>query len=658
MTTGFNKYTLAMTLCVTLTGCGFVYNPQSLEVNNLDYGYHKLNDVDLELLPLTLATVREANADGYKPRGLPAIFDLPTDDLRGGLSVRERYAAAGLDTPDAAFELPPFPATAGTGYEVLPPYQRRTDRRPGPVVDVRGGGVNPVLRQTGAGVGLPPADDMDAFNAASTSVGAPRRVSYNPPPAVEPEPYRIGPGDVIGLLSKLQRLNSGSEASAYLADATRRLLVQGNGEIFIPQAGAVDVGGLTLTEARRAIFDQLVNNQLDFDFGVEIVEFGSQKVAVSGPTNATLLPITVRPVTLGEAVIAVGGLGRDPSNMVVRVLRGGSIYEVPGARLDRSADIANRILMDGDVVSVAPIYDLDQALRYFDQQLRLREINRSPFDDALRNRADQRAGAAEARAQVQFEIEMETYRLESERLRQEAELARFEAARSVDEANEAARIANIEARQAYLDRLYTLQEANRQAARQAELDRRRTLRDNASARAAVRAQARAERQAMIQLEIEEERNRIARLTEQRRLARDLFTQRLDIGALQQDYVTIAGETIQQAISKLPFEGVTTLNEVLYNEGRGINPVSGDTSEIYVLRHRNQGGNSIRIVAYHLDASTPVGLSVASLFEMRPNDVVFVNPQPVTNWNRVISQLLPSTSLVGTATSLATQFSGN
>jgi len=33
--------------------------------------------------------------------------------------------------------------------------------------------------------------------------------------------------------------------------------------------------------------------------------------------------------------------------------------------------------------------------------------------------------------------------------------------------------------------------------------------------------------------------------------------------------------------------------------------------------------------------------LATRFEMRPNDIVFVEEQPITKWNRAIQQVIPS-----------------
>ena len=41
-------------------------------------------------------------------------------------------------------------------------------------------------------------------------------------------------------------------------------------------------------------------------------------------------------------------------------------------------------------------------------------------------------------------------------------------------------------------------------------------------------------------------------------------------------------------------------------------------------------------------------ALADNFVMRPGDVVWVGPSGVTEWNRVLSQLLPISSVIGTA----------
>ncbi|WVM88245.1 hypothetical protein UMZ34_18785 [Halopseudomonas pachastrellae] len=56
----------------------------------------------------------------------------------------------------------------------------------------------------------------------------------------------------------------------------------------------------------------------------------------------------------------------------------------------------------------------------------------------------------------------------------------------------------------------------------------------------------------------------------------------------------------------------------------------------------------KATVFQLNAQSPSAFILADQFEMQPQDVVFVGAAGITRWNRFISQLLPSASLVGTA----------
>ncbi len=93
-------------------------------------------------------------------------------------------------------------------------------------------------------------------------------------------------------------------------------------------------------------------------------------------------------------------------------------------------------------------------------------------------------------------------------------------------------------------------------------------------------------------------------------------------------------------------GKLTLNEAL-GEAIGVSQVTSDPSQIYVLR--NEKGDQPEI--YHLNASTPYNYILAEGFQLKPRDVVYVDPAPIVRWNRVISLLLPSASAITTTRSV-------
>jgi len=84
-------------------------------------------------------------------------------------------------------------------------------------------------------------------------------------------------------------------------------------------------------------------------------------------------------------------------------------------------------------------------------------------------------------------------------------------------------------------------------------------------------------------------------------------------------------------------GRLTLNEAL-GEAGGPNLGTANTGQIYVIR--NVPGQETPAV-FHLDASQPTALALAENFDLRPRDVVYLDPVPLVQWNRIISLILPS-----------------
>jgi polysaccharide export outer membrane protein len=127
-------------------------------------------------------------------------------------------------------------------------------------------------------------------------------------------------------------------------------------------------------------------------------------------------------------------------------------------------------------------------------------------------------------------------------------------------------------------------------------------------------------------------------------ARENFTARVQLGALQRDYVYLTGEIAKQGRFPLPFESKATLADALFSQ-QGFATREGNPRQIYLIRS-NEAGDSI--TAYQLNAQNIAHITVATRMELRPNDIIFVAEQPVTKWNRAISQIGPSLITAGAA----------
>jgi len=334
-------------------------------------------------------------------------------------------------------------------------------------------------------------------------------------PDSEPLTYIIGVGDVLTLNMQLKEslgdvLNGLVESQS----SQRGFRVQDDGAVSIPDIGRVVIGGLTLNEAESTVYQHLLAAGVSPSFSIEITEFNSQKISVSGSVKSPgVLPLTLQPLYLDEAIYESGGFGiSDASFIIVRLYRNGSIYQIFGPELYNQSN-ANRILLkDGDTIIV------DVTDKY-DRILGLRE-------------------QAEARKLDQIETQ-------------------------------------------------TRIKAN-----------------NASS----------------------------------------LLSRMQYGSIPREYVYIIGEVFQQSRYTLPFEHNAYLADALVESSGGVSSLTGNPKQIYVLRGAADLKNFAPITALHLDTTNAANFLLATRLELRPKDVVFVGTQPITNWNRMIQQILPSLGL--------------
>jgi polysaccharide biosynthesis/export protein len=206
------------------------------------------------------------------------------------------------------------------------------------------------------------------------------------PPAVTPPPYRIGVGDVVILATK----STGStveELSGLLAAQNQRqgYTVRDDGAISIPDIGQIGLAGLTLEEAEGEVFQALVERQIDPAFSLEVSDFNSKRVAIGGAVRSpTLVPITLNTLNLGEAINAAGGLAIDEKEFAsIRIYRTGDLYQIPIEDFFSRASLQRIPLLNGDAIYVDTNYDLDKALKYYQQQLDVISLKRSARTDAL-----------------------------------------------------------------------------------------------------------------------------------------------------------------------------------------------------------------------------------------------------------------------------------
>lgn len=114
-----------------------------------------------------------------------------------------------------------------------------------------------------------------------------------------------------------------------------------------------------------------------------------------------------------------------------------------------------------------------------------------------------------------------------------------------------------------------------------------------------------------------------------------------VGSNEETRVYVLGEVNTPGPKPLR-KGRLTLHEALGDSG-GVSTASGDPRQIFVVRVTDP----LKPEIFHLDAASPVSLALADGFDLKPRDVVYVDPVPLVRWNRVINLILPSASAVVT-----------
>lgn len=109
---------------------------------------------------------------------------------------------------------------------------------------------------------------------------------------------------------------------------------------------------------------------------------------------------------------------------------------------------------------------------------------------------------------------------------------------------------------------------------------------------------------------------------------------INVGDRNRNRVFVMGEVRQQQ-AKLMVKRRMSLAEAIADSG-GVDFIAANMGRIYVIR-----GSFDAPSIYKLDASSADALLLATQFQLRPKDVVYVATNELTRWNRVMQQILPT-----------------
>ncbi|ACJ28355.1 Periplasmic protein involved in capsular polysaccharide export [Shewanella piezotolerans WP3] len=102
-------------------------------------------------------------------------------------------------------------------------------------------------------------------------------------------------------------------------------------------------------------------------------------------------------------------------------------------------------------------------------------------------------------------------------------------------------------------------------------------------------------------------------------------------------VFVMGEVNEPQIVKIDRAGMS-LTEALSAAG-GLNQLSADATGVFVIRASKQANVAANV--YQLNIENPTAMIIGTEFNIQPYDIVYVTAAPVTRWNRVVGQLVPT-----------------
>lgn len=113
---------------------------------------------------------------------------------------------------------------------------------------------------------------------------------------------------------------------------------------------------------------------------------------------------------------------------------------------------------------------------------------------------------------------------------------------------------------------------------------------------------------------------------------------LHVQAVGNQKVYVLGEL--NRIDSLPMGDLRlSLTDAIAQSG-GISQTAAEASGIFVIRQNAPDSDKLATV-YQLDARNALAMALGAQFMLEPADIIYVTTAPITRWNRVLNQLLPS-----------------
>lgn len=176
----------------------------------------------------------------------------------------------------------------------------------------------------------------------------------------EPEVYRLGPGDVVGItvFDHPEIISSAIPATTVADPASVSpapgFIVSNTGQLSFPYAGTLKVAGMTVQELEDVVTKRLQRVFKEPQVNVRVQAFRSKRAYVEGEVRVPGLQVfTDIPMTLPEAISRAGGITPTGDRSFVTLTRDGVTTQIDMMGMAEAGVDPTRIpLRSGDMVTV------------------------------------------------------------------------------------------------------------------------------------------------------------------------------------------------------------------------------------------------------------------------------------------------------------------
>ena len=188
-----------------------------------------------------------------------------------------------------------------------------------------------------------------AYVARSANVGS--SVSEVEFPSGGDREYSIGPGDVLSLTFILSSVNLDGASTKSIASSAS--VVGPDGVATFLQVGAVDVGGLTLSQAQLTLSEAaLRGNAATDEVQLNVTKFVSQNIIVTGDVPTSVVTLAPNANTYDNLLASAGVPSTPLSDSLVTLERAGVTYKMRASSILSSNNRGRFVARDGDRIDV------------------------------------------------------------------------------------------------------------------------------------------------------------------------------------------------------------------------------------------------------------------------------------------------------------------